>query len=73
MDSGWPLSLAAFARRNGVVDVFCLLVEVAELDPPGDPGLVALHADDHAAVHRDGQRLRAAHAAQPGGQRDRAG
>ena len=58
---------------DGVVDVVRLLVEVAVLDPPGDPGLVALDADDHAAVHRDGQRLRAAHAAQPGGQRDRAG
>ena len=58
---------------DGVIDVFCLLIEVAVLDPAGDPGLVAVHADDHAAVHRDGQRLRAAHAAQPRGQRDRAG
>ena len=56
-----------------VVDVVGLLVEVAVLDPPGDPGLVALDADGHAAVHGDGQRLRAAHAAEPGGQRDRPG
>ena len=27
----------------------------------------------HAVVHRHGQRLRAAHAAEPGGERDRAG
>ena len=30
-------------------------------------------ADGDAAVHRHGERLRAAHAAEPGGQRDRAG
>ena len=58
---------------DGVVDIIGLLVEVAVLDPPGDPGLVAVHADGHAAVHGDGQRLRAAHAAESGGQRDRAG
>jgi len=57
---------------DGVVDVVGLLVQVAVLDPPGDPGRVALDADDHAAVHRHGQRLRAAHAAQAAGQRDRA-
>ena len=57
---------------DGVADIIGLLVEVAVLDPPADPGLVAVHADGHAAVHGDGQRLRAAHAAQSGGQRDRA-
>ena len=66
------LVLRRYRPADGVVDVVGLLIEVAELDPPGDPGRVALHADDHAAVHRDGQRLRAAHAAQPAGQRDRA-
>ena len=69
----FALVLRGCRAADGVVDVVRLLVEVAVLDPPGDPGLVALHADDHAAVHRDGQRLRTAHAAQPGGQRDRAG
>ena len=58
---------------DGVVDVVGLLVQVAVLDPAGDPGLVALDADGHAAVHGHGQRLGAAHAAQAGGQRDRAG
>ena len=38
-----------------------------------DPRLVALDADRDAVVHGDGERLRAAHAAEPGGQRDRAG
>ena len=73
MDSGLALVPGRDGAADGVVEVVGLLVEVAVLDPPGDPGLVAVHADGHAAVHRDGQRLRAAHAAEPGGQRDRAG
>jgi len=52
---------------DGVVEVLGLLIEVAVLDPPGDPGLVAVHADDRAAVHGHRERLRAAHAAQSGG------
>ena len=55
-----------------VVYVARLLVQVAELDPPADAGLVALDADDHAAIHRHGQRLGTAHASQPRGQGDRA-
>ena len=57
---------------DGVVGVLSLLVEIAELDPAANPGLVALHADDHAAVHGHGQRLSAAHPAQARGQGDRA-
>ena len=48
-------------------------VQVAVLDPAGDPGRVAVDDDGHAAVHGHRERLGAAHAAQPGGQRDRAG
>jgi len=70
---GLALVLRRDGPADGVVDVVALLVEVAVLDPPGDPGLVAVHADGDAAVHGDRQRLRAAHAAEPGGQRDRAG
>ena len=55
-----------------VVHILGLLVEVAELDAAGDTRLVALDADDYAAVHRHGQRLGAAHATQAAGQRDRA-
>ncbi len=40
------------------------------LDPAGDPGRVAVDADRHAAVHGDGQRLGAAHAAEAGGEGD---
>lgn len=45
-------------------------VQVAVLDPARDAGRVAVHADRHAAVHRDGQRLGAAHAAETGGEGD---
>jgi len=69
--------IAVIPGRDGeaerVVDVRRLLVQVAVLDPAGDPGGVAVHADGHAAVHGDRERLGAAHAAEPGGQRDRAG
>jgi hypothetical protein len=68
-----PPVVAGDGPADRVVDAGGLLVQVAALDPAGDPGLVALDADDHAAVHGHGQRLRPAHAAEPAGQRDRAG
>ncbi len=42
-------------------------VEVARVQPPLDARAVHLHHDDHALVHGRGQRLRAAHAAEAGG------
>jgi hypothetical protein len=45
-------------------------VEVAVLDPALDGARVGVDAEHDAAVHGDGQRLRTAHAAEPGGQRD---
>ncbi len=42
------------------------LVEVARLEPPLDPVRIDLHAEDRGAGHRPGERLRAAHAAEPG-------
>ncbi len=48
-------------------------VEVAVLDPALDGARVAVDADHHAAVHGDGERLGAAHAAEPGGEGDGAG
>src|SRR5207249_3307576 len=47
-------------------------VEVAVLETAGDPLLVDLDANGDAAVQGDGERLRAAHAAEAGGQSDRA-
>ena len=68
---------AGVARRDRaadrVVDAVGGLVEVAVLDPAVDPGRIAVHAERHAAVHRHRERLRAAHAAQSRGQRDRPG
>ena len=48
-------------------------VQVAVLDAAVDGARVAVDADRDAVVHGDGQRLGAAHAAEAGGQRDRAG
>ena len=49
-------------------------VQVAVLDPAVDAGSGRTSTQiDHAAVHGHGQRLGAAHAAEPGGQRDRPG
>src|SRR5918994_488449 len=50
-----------------------MLVEVAGLEPTPDPLRVDLDAQRHATVHRHGQGLGAAHAAEPGGEGDRAG
>ncbi len=68
------LGVAGLHRQpQRVVDVFCLDVEVLVVDAAVDAGDVAVHADRDAVVHGDGQRLRAAHAAEAGGQRDGAG
>ena len=69
-----PAGVAGLDRQlERVLERVGLHVEVAVLDPPVDPGLVALDADRDAVVHGDRERLRAAHAAEPGGQRDGAG
>ena len=49
------------------------LVEVARLDAPLDAPRVDVDAQGDAVVHRDRQRLGAAHPAEARGQRDRAG
>ena len=69
--------LARVARldgeRHGVLERVGLHVEVAVLDAALDPALVDVDADRDAVVHRHGERLGAAHAAEAGGQRDGAG
>jgi hypothetical protein len=61
------------AAGDRVVDRVGDLVEVAVLDAPLRAPRVDLDAQRHATVHRDRERLRAAHAAEAGGERDRAG
>ena len=56
-----------------VVEVGRALVEVAGLDPALDALQVDLDAQRAAVVHRHRQRLRAAHAAEPGGHHEPAG
>ena len=69
-----PLGISCFdGELQRLVDGVGAGVEVALFDAALDAAGIAVHTDGDALVHRDGQRLRAAHAAQPGGQRDGAG
>ena len=61
------------AAGDGVLDVGGHLVEVAGLDAPLDAMRVDVDAQRDTVVHRDRQRLGAAHPAEASGQRDRAG
>ena len=72
-DSARRSRFARTAARDRVGEVVGLLVEVARLEPAPDPVAVDLDAQRHALVHRHRQRLRAAHPAEPGGERDRPG
>ena len=54
--------------RERVVQAVAADVEVTGLQAPLDPLRVHLSRDEHALVHGGGQRLRAAHAAQAGGE-----
>ena len=65
------------ARRRGragprerLVRVVGEPIHEADLVPPACPRFVHLHADHHATVHRDRQRLGAAHPAKPSGEYD---
>ena len=69
-DRQGPCRLRRQVQR--VVEADRLDVEVAAVDTPRDARLVDVDADRHAAVHRHRERLRAAHPAEPAGQRDRA-
>ena len=55
-----------------MLDARGLDIEVAVLDAATDARGVAIDADRDTVVHRDGERLCAAHAAEPCGQGDRA-
>ena len=67
IESGRLLARGGVEARERVVEVGRALVQVAGLDAALDPLQVGLDAQRGAAAHRDRQRLRAAHAAEPGG------
>ena len=64
------LSLAAGAldHRQRFVEVLCLRVEIAGLEPHLDARRLALDRQQRRARHGGGERLRAAHAAEAGGE-----
>ena len=62
--------LRVVASIHRVVERGRHLVQVAGLEPALDAVAVDLDAQRDPVVHRDRERLRAAHAAEPGGQRD---
>ena len=64
-----PLGRPRPRRRERLRGVVGEPVDVADVEPPSRPRLVDLDRDAGALVHRHGQRLRAAHPAQAGGQR----
>ncbi len=66
-------SRAASARSTRSRDVGRHLVEVARVEPPPDARRVDLGDQADALVHRHRQRLRAAHAAEAGGDDETAG
>ena len=54
--------------RDRVVERVGRLVQVARLEAAGQARRVDLDAEDRRAGHRRGERLRTAHAPEPGGQ-----
>ena len=73
MESGRRASRASTASCSACVQGVGPHVQVAVLDAALDGARVAVDADRDAVVHGDGERLGAAHAAEPGGQGDRPG
>ncbi len=69
---GLALLLVGDDAIDRVVEVVGDLVEVAVLDAAPKSGRVDVDDQAGALVHRDGERLRAAHAAAAGGDRERA-
>ena len=67
------LGLGREHSPHGFVEVVGPLVEVALLDAALEPARVDVDHEYDAAVHRDRERLRAAHAAAAAGDRERAG
>ncbi len=67
------LALGGEDSRHGIVEVARPLVKVPVIDAALEPRRIDVHAQAHPVVHRDGERLRAAHAPRPPGQGQRPG
>ena len=68
-----PLGVARLDHRDGFVDAVRLLVEVAGSEAHFDAARLAFDREAARARHHRRERLRAAHAAEPGGQQPAAG
>jgi hypothetical protein len=68
----FSLALRLFCTPDGVLEVVATLVQVALGDAPVYPAFVHLDAERYPLVHGYGERLGAAHAAEPGGEADAA-
>ena len=66
-ESGRRRARASSSSAERGVQIVLEPVAVAGLDPAADARLVHVHAEERGAVHRGGERLRAAHAAQAAG------
>ena len=61
------ITTIAIHPRQRIVQVCRALVDVPRRQPPLDAARIDLDDERDAVVHRDGERLRAAHAAEAGG------
>ena len=64
----FSLAAGAIHHRQRFVEVLCLRVEIAGLEPHLDARRLALDRQQRRTRHGGGERLRAAHAAEPGGE-----
>ena len=72
-ESGLRVAARALDHRQRFVQVLCLGVEIAGLEPHLDARRLAFDRQQRCARHGRGERLRAAHAAEPGGENPSAG
>ena len=69
----FPLAASALDHRQSFVQVLCLDIEIAGLEPHLDARGLAFDRKQRCARHGRGERLRAAHAAEPSGENPFAG
>jgi hypothetical protein len=64
---GTTLAARGFAEGKGFVEVFAECVAIARVDSALDARAVNINGEEDAAIHRDRERLRSAHATHAAG------